>query len=105
MTIKSIKPRISKIDTRVGASPATERIRGSAHIKIRERILLRDGDTCRSCGHVSRKLIIDHITPLHLGGCESDGNRQAICKACHKAKNDKEGKRRALGGMEIQCEK
>ena len=89
--IDSLKPRLPMLDTRQGSSVAVERIRGWKLTKIRERILLRDEYTCRVCGRVSVDLIIDHIVPLHLGGAESDANRQAICQEpCHRLKTEKE---------------
>jgi len=58
---------------------------------------LRDGYSCRVCGRVSRDLLIDHIMPLHLGGRESDDNRQALCSECHQIKSDREAADRATG--------
>lgn len=94
--INSINHRVAKIDTRQGASAAIERIRGYKLTKIRERILLRDGYACRVCGRVSAtELIVDHIIPLHLGGAESDENRQSICaEPCHRLKTEREEKER-----------
>lgn len=95
MSLTTLKPRVSTIDTRKGSSPATERIRGRALQRIRERILLRDEYTCQVCGRVSRDLEVDHIVPLHLGGPEIDSNRQAICPVpCHQEKSEREGKGR-----------
>jgi 5-methylcytosine-specific restriction endonuclease McrA len=71
-------PRLTTIDTRNGSSIATKRITGYALVKIRERIGLRDLYTCRKCGRVSVDLEVDHIVPLHLGGQESDENRQSL---------------------------
>ena len=95
--IESIKPRISKIDMRQGSSVAVERIRGWKLTKIRERILLRDDYTCQQCGRVLINGEVDHIVPLHLGGFESDMNRQYLCKECHQAKTEKEEKDRGVG--------
>ena len=92
--MKSIERRVSTIDLRKAGSPSTKRLRGRHNARIRDRILLRDEYTCRICGRVSADLEVDHITPLHLGGAESDQNRQAICKPCHKAKTEKEEKGR-----------
>ena len=94
MTIASLKPRINTIDTRVGSSVAVERIRGWQLTKIRDRVLLRDGYTCRKCGRVSASLEVDHIIPLHLGGAESDENRQSLCDDCHQLKGEQEEKER-----------
>lgn len=94
MSLSTLKPRVSTIDTRKGASPAVKRITGHALQRIRERILLRDEYTCRVCGRVSRDLEVDHKVPLHLGGAESDSNRWALCATCHQAKSDREEKER-----------
>ena len=29
---------------------------------------------------------VDHVIPLALGGEDTDGNVQALCRPCHKAK-------------------
>lgn len=92
--LATLPKRIATIDTRVGSSPATERIRGYALTKIRERILLRDEYTCRACGRVSVHLEIHHDTPLHLGGMETDANRISLCKACHALRSAEEEKGR-----------
>lgn len=39
---------------------------------------------------VSKSTELDHIIPLHLGGSDSDSNRQALCSDCHKAKTASE---------------
>lgn len=92
--ITTLKPKIEKIQLGVGSPMNTERIRGWQLTKIRERILLRDEYTCRVCGLVSLELIVDHITPLFMGGSESDANRQSLCVRCHDLKNEKEEKER-----------
>jgi 5-methylcytosine-specific restriction endonuclease McrA len=97
MTLAKMPKRINTLDTRRGSTIAVQRIRGWELHKIRERILLRDEYTCRRCGLVSVDLEIDHIVPLHLGGRESDENRQALCGACHRAKSAEEEKKR--GGL------
>lgn len=94
LKIASIKPRIATLDTRVGSSSATERIRGREHDRIRQRILARDGGVCTRCGIGIGKLVVDHIIPIHLGGAESDENRKILCVACHKLKSDAEEKER-----------
>jgi len=93
--IASLRPSVQTIDMRQG-STAVQRIRGHELIKIRERILLRDEYTCKRCGRVSRGLEVDHITPLHLGGAESDDNRQSLCPECHEKKTAEEEKGRGL---------
>lgn len=96
--IASIKPRIAALDTRVGSSPATERIRGREHDRIRERILVRDGVACVKCGKGVGRLEVDHIIPLFKGGPEADSNRQLLCESCHRAKTEQEEKERGYNG-------
>lgn len=66
-----------------------KRTRGSAWVKIRERILKRDKGLCQECmrnGRLTEATKVDHITPLHLGGGDNDQNLQGLCKDCHDAK-------------------
>ncbi len=90
--IPTLKPRIPTIDTRQGSSAAVERIGGRPLQRIRERIALRAGYVCEICGRVTgpRQGVVDHKQPLHLGGAESDENRQWICSACHDKKTEQE---------------
>ena len=97
--LATLRTKVSVLDTRCASTlPAVERIRGYKLTQIRQRILLRDEYTCQRCGHVSINLEIDHIYPLHLGGKETDENRQALCKDCHALKSEREAKDR--GGIE-----
>jgi 5-methylcytosine-specific restriction endonuclease McrA len=101
MKLSTLQPRIATLDVRRGSSIAVDRIRGSALTKIRDRILLRDEYCCRVCGRVSaRELVVDHIVPLHLGGPESDENRQVLCTECHDAKSAAE--ERGRGGSNLK---
>ena len=107
MSLSTLKPRVKAIDTRQGSSAATPRIRGAKHARIRNRILNRDEYTCKQCGAVSTRLVIDHIVPLHLGGSESDSNRQALCRWCHDQKTAREERERSgqgVGGGRISTE-
>ena len=97
MSLTKLSPRVTIIDTRKGATIAVGRIRGWKLTKIRDRILLRDMYSCVKCGRMPvniSDLEVDHIIPLHLGGSESDENRQTLCVKCHEAKNAEEGKAR-----------
>ena len=94
--ITTLKKRINTIDTRRGCLAATKRIRGDSLRIIRARIGLRDDYSCQVCGRVTAKGEVDHKTPLHLGGAESDENRQWLCGRCHKIKTEKE--REGRGG-------
>ena len=82
-----LKRQVQTVDTSRGGSVAVERIRGHELVKIRERIALRDRYTCQRCGRVTTKGQVDHKVPLHLGGRESDENRQWLCVPCHDEKS------------------
>jgi 5-methylcytosine-specific restriction endonuclease McrA len=92
--ITTLRPAIERIDIRHGASVATERIRGRVLKTIRERIGYRDEYTCRMCGNVIARGVVDHIIPLHMGGRETDDNRQWLCVPCHNIKSEREGRQR-----------
>lgn len=70
----------------------TERIRGHALQRIRDRILKRD-PLCVMClakGRVTESVEIDHIVPVMHGGMEEDSNRQGLCKDCHREKTNRD---------------
>jgi 5-methylcytosine-specific restriction endonuclease McrA len=92
-SIASLPSRIAQLDTRIGSSPAVDRIRGREHNRIRERIIVRDGGACVRCG-CGINLEVDHIIPLYAGGAESDANRQTLCKICHAKKSEAEENQR-----------
>jgi 5-methylcytosine-specific restriction protein A len=92
--LNSLKPNIIKLDTSLGKSMATKRIRGWALTKIIKRISERDGYRCQICGRVTVDGEVDHKTPLHLGGAESDANRWLLCVDCHRLKTEREEKER-----------
>ena len=92
--LTSIKLKTPAIDIRIGSKPGTERITGWQLVKIRKRIMLRDGYKCQVCGRVTIGGEVDHLQPLHLGGRESDANRQWLCRSCHRAKTEQEEKER-----------
>lgn len=53
--------------------------------RIRKRILKRDHHTCVVCS--AKATDVDHILPRVLGGGDSWGNLQSLCKRCHKRKS------------------
>ena len=95
--LSTLRPKVVTLDTRKGSGAAVQRTRGWKLTKIRERILLRDGYECQRCRRVSAHLEVDHIMPLHLGGRESDANRQSLCSKCHGSKSVEE--ERGRGGV------
>lgn len=95
--LSKLPKRLPSIDTNKTKNiGANDRIRGREHGNIRERILIRDEFTCQHChrSYALQYLQIDHITPLHLGGAETDDNRQTLCIDCHNTKSKGEGTER-----------
>jgi 5-methylcytosine-specific restriction enzyme A len=88
---------------------ATKRIRGSAHQRIRDRIMSRDCGicccaTCQRTGALSLAHEVEHRIPLWAGGQEDDSNRYAIARDCHKVKTRCEDRMRAAGGwLQTAC--
>ena len=90
--MKTLKQTLKTIRPRINSCSGTARIRGTTGQVIRARIMKRDGYICRGClpDRVSRAVVVDHIVPLADGGAEHDGNRQALCQACHDIKTENE---------------
>lgn len=58
----------------------------------RQRILIRDAYTCRTCRAVvaGKDAHVDHIIPLEEFGTDRDENLQVLCSACHGRKTREE---------------
>ena len=57
--------------------------------RVRFRVLLRDGWTCRRCGRWGNQC--DHVKPLFEGGQPyAMGNLQILCSTCHWDKSRSE---------------
>lgn len=96
--LSTIESKTNQLDISKATTTAYKRITGRKAVEIRKRILLRDSYTCAKCYHVfkPKSLEVDHIVPLHMGGSESDENRQTLCIRCHGIKTESEGKERGL---------
>lgn len=68
---------------------ASARGYGAQWRKLRTRTL-RLEPHCRTCGAPAST--VDHITPKHLGGTDSQNNLQSLCQKCHVAKSAHEGR-------------
>lgn len=69
--------------------------RGYGHkwVKLRALIMARDLGLCQPCraaGRVTKATQVDHILAKASGGTDAEGNLQAICHACHRAKTGRE---------------
>ena len=95
MGVKCIKPRVTMLSQSRGAelaTVATKRITGRRCQQSRQEIAERDGYRCQMCGRLTTRYEIDHIIPLHMGGSDTDDNKQLLCKEpCHAEKSKSEG--------------
>jgi 5-methylcytosine-specific restriction protein A len=58
---------------------------------VRPQVLLEAAHTCAQCGHVQRRLEVDHIVK-HNGDPRlfwDPANLQALCPTCHLAKTQR----------------
>ncbi|WP_374001135.1 HNH endonuclease [Massilia sp. CFBP 13647] len=79
-----------------------ERKRGSAGVRDRERIRLRDCGLCQACavkGITAVGIDVDHKIPLWAGGSDHESNKWLLCTTCHNEKSAAEAKRRATGEL------
>ena len=63
-----------------------ERLRGRAAVRQRRRRLLRTKGLCERClkrGFTVAATVVDHETPLALGGSDEDDNTRNLCDPCH----------------------
>ena len=96
--IPSLKSRLMPVDSRKTSSLADASNGeswgagrgGRPWRRKRESILIRDNYTCRVCELTTKDLEVDHIVNVAQGGNDEDGNLQAICIPCHKAKTARE---------------
>lgn len=65
----------------------TERLRGRAGQRQRQRRLKRTNGLCEMCldeGRTELATVVDHVTPLALGGSDEDSNTRNLCDPHHK---------------------
>lgn len=56
--------------------------------RLRTRVMERDGFRCRRCGSgpAHDRLVVDHITPVAMGGTREETNLQTLCETCNQGK-------------------
>jgi len=57
---------------------------------------LKRNPACVVCGYPAN--VLDHITPVRLGGDFWKGPFQSMCTSCHNAKSAREQKQQTAGG-------
>ncbi|MGB6924806.1 HNH endonuclease [Psychrobacter sp.] len=99
MSLKTLRPRLSTIDTKAVNDTHQPKSRwghgrgGRPWRRKRDEIFLRDKYTCQVCGRVGGELELDHIVNVARGGTDDDNNLQTLCKSpCHAAKTHAESK-------------
>lgn len=55
--------------------------------RTRYEVLKRDNYTCRYCHATDKPLVVDHVTPVALGGTDSPSNLVAACRDCNSGKS------------------
>jgi len=63
--------------------------------KCREAYLQRNPlcEECKKKGEIVQGKVVDHITPIRLGGSElEEANLQTLCTKCHNSKSGRESK-------------
>lgn len=97
MKLQRLQPRLtatnlSRVKNAGRPSKATTgyRITGTRLQKIRHQHYKRN-PLCVECLKKDPPVIrqweeLDHIIPLHLGGTDTDDNRQGLCGECHQLK-------------------
>lgn len=70
--------------------------RPSSHVKMRQRIIERDNETCQHCGklqeHPVSILTVHHIIPFRVTRDDTDSNLITLCHKCHDIETEKENK-------------
>ena len=91
MGVTTIKPRVHLLDIRVAKSQVVQRRHNRPDYRT---VMRKAGYLCEICGdHAADE--VDHIVPLHMGGGDHIGNKQAVCGKCHKTKSAREAKERS----------
>ncbi|WP_210526366.1 HNH endonuclease [Rubellimicrobium arenae] len=105
--LTNLKPRLGQAGQRLRPADQSRDARRSAEIpwrawyktkrwqRLRWECLVRDGFTCRLCGHLesnTSQLVADHKVP-HRGDPDlfwSFSNLQCLCRACHDSSKQRE---------------
>lgn len=104
--LKTLKPRLQAIDTSLRPMAPSLSDKRMAGRKLQDRRLsvwAKSDGKCARCGRVTsypHGFELDHITPLHQGGADTEANCQVLCggpDGCHRAKTAEDAGRRLRG--------
>ena len=85
--VKPITGRPKPQNQKVVYRAKTARPKEDDWAALREKVLLRDGYTCRKCGVSLRNTMyreIHHIIPVSRGGSNKMFNLLSLCTPCHE---------------------
>jgi 5-methylcytosine-specific restriction protein A len=87
-----LQPRVQALKASTVKPLAVDRMRGSAWMEKRDRIMKRDHGLCRcdECAKLIAPRIaheVDHRVELVDGGTDDDDNLQALNRDCHARKS------------------
>lgn len=97
--VTTLKPRVQTLRPKLTSINHTPRTRGRKWVDRRAR-WLEAHPLCCQCEQqrlVTAADEVDHITPLWMGGADSEANYQSLCVEHHKAKTAQEAKHRVSG--------
>lgn len=81
----------------LGGEDSSERVRGHDWFEIRERVLDRDGRTCRNCGSTAN-LVVHHVVPIEASGTNRLTNLTTLCRECHRHAHNERIRDSSSGG-------
>lgn len=78
------------------------RITGRKLQRLRAALFARQPlcEDCQEAGRVRQAEVRDHRIPLAEGGLDNEANEQALCKACHAVKSQREAQRGRRGSVQ-----
>lgn len=79
LTLREIRHRRGK----------SRRMSGAEWLKLRRRIIARDGRVCRYCGVIASRIEVDHVQPISLRGSNDESNLVVSCYQCNRSKGSK----------------
>ena len=94
MNMGNLVSMISYLNGRIGWKKSAAGQRALMTPALRQRILSRDGYTCKRCGISMAEephllLEVDHIVPVSKGGLTCEDNLQTLCWKCNRSKGAK----------------
>lgn len=92
-TIDSLEQKNEESHSELSAPKIHHRTKRNISDRMRFRILMRDGFTCRSCGSSPTKtrdieLHVDHVLPWSRGGETTEDNLETKCAKCNLGKGN-----------------